>query len=157
MVVYYFSVKAVFICTPVGTHAALITKALNAGQSVGGILTHYTPFIVPYFFIHGVKCISAYPVARFPIKSPPFHNNGVVSYKTLTICCALKSYEFRISLDPPSGLAWSLYKCGALWMAVYGSSATKRSLGNYSKRVGNFFPVPGFYLVAIWPKLLKAT
>ena len=29
---------------------------------------------------------------------------------------------------PISGLAWSLYKCAALWRAVYGPSATERPL-----------------------------
>ena len=29
----------------------------------------------------------------------------------------------------PSGLAWSLYKCVALWRTVYGPSATERTLG----------------------------
>ena len=30
---------------------------------------------------------------------------------------------------PISWLAWSLYKCMALWMAVYGPSATERPPG----------------------------
>ena len=34
------------------------------------------------------------------------------------------SSQVRVSAGPPSGLAWSLYKCAALWMAVYGPSAT---------------------------------
>ena len=49
------------------------------------------------------------------------------------------SLQVRVSAGSPSGLAWSLYKCAALWRTAYGLSA----------RVGNFFPVPGFYLVAI--------
>ena len=32
-------------------------------------------------------------------------------------------------VQTPSGLAWSLYKCSALWRAVDGPSATERPLG----------------------------
>ena len=35
-------------------------------------------------------------------------------------------------------------KCAVFWSAVYGSSAIKRPLGTIRKRVGNFFPFPGF-------------
>ena len=42
---------------------------------------------------------------------------------------------------PTSGLAWSLYKCAALWRAVNGASAT---LCNYLCTDGNFFS--GFLL-----------
>ena len=31
--------------------------------------------------------------------------------------------------ESPSGLAWLLYKCSALWRAVYSPSATERPLG----------------------------
>ena len=62
------------------------------------------------------------------------------------------SLQVRVSAGSPSGLAWSLYKCAALWKTAYGPSATERPLGT----ILDFFPVTGFYLVAIWPKLLKA-
>ena len=39
------------------------------------------------------------------------------------------SSQVRVSAGSPSGLAWSLYKCSALWRAVYGLSATERPLG----------------------------
>ena len=53
---------------------------------------------------------------------------------------------------PISRLAWSLYKCVALWRAYYGTSATKRPMW----REGNCFTILRFYLIAIWLKLLKA-
>ena len=39
------------------------------------------------------------------------------------------SSQVRVSTGSPSGLAWSLYKCSALWRAAYGLSATERPLG----------------------------
>ena len=39
------------------------------------------------------------------------------------------SSQVRVSAGSPSRLAWSLYKCAALWRAVYGPSATERPLG----------------------------
>ena len=39
------------------------------------------------------------------------------------------SSQVRVSAGSPSGLAWSLYKCVALWRTVYGPSATERPLG----------------------------
>ena len=39
------------------------------------------------------------------------------------------SSQVRVSAGSPSGLAWSLYKCAALWRTVYGPSATERPLG----------------------------
>ena len=39
------------------------------------------------------------------------------------------SSQVRVSAGSPSGLAWSLYKCSALWTAGYGPSATERPLG----------------------------
>ena len=39
------------------------------------------------------------------------------------------SSQVRVSAGSPSGLDWSLYKCSALWRAVYGLSATERPLG----------------------------
>ena len=67
------------------------------------------------------------------------------------LCCTLR-LQVRFSAGSPSALAWSLYKCAVLWRAVYGSSATERLLGTIVKR----WEFLGFYLVAIWPKLLKA-
>ena len=37
--------------------------------------------------------------------------------------------QVRVSAGSPSVLAWSLYKCAALWRTVYGPSATERPLG----------------------------
>ena len=42
---------------------------------------------------------------------------------------AWSSSQIRHSAWSPCGLAWSPYKCVALWRAVYGPSATKRPLG----------------------------
>ena len=56
-----------------------------------------------------------------------------------------------------SGLAWSLYKCAALWRAVYDLSAPKRRLGTIREEKGISSQFRVFYLVAIGPKLLKAT
>ena len=36
------------------------------------------------------------------------------------------SLQVRLSAGSPSGLALSLYKCAAVWRAVYGPSATER-------------------------------
>ena len=65
--------------------------------------------------------------------------------------------RFECPLDPQAGWAWSLYKCAALLGTVLWSFCNWKTPWNYSWRVGNFFPVLGFYLVVIWPKLLKAT
>ena len=40
---------------------------------------------------------------------------------------------------PISWLAWSLYKCVALWSAVYGASATERLVGTICKEMENLF------------------
>ena len=48
------------------------------------------------------------------------------------------SLQVRVSAGSLSGLAWSLYKCAALWRAVYGHSPTERQ---FVKR--REFP-PGF-------------
>ena len=61
--------------------------------------------------------------------------------------------QVRMSIRSPSGLAWSLYKCAALWR----SFCSGKCPWNYSWREGNFFPLQSFYLFAIWPKLLKET
>ena len=68
-----------------------------------------------------------------------------------------ESLQVRVSAGSPSGLAWSLYKCAALWRAVYGPSAIKRPLGTIREEKGHFFQALVFYLIAIWPKLCKAT
>ena len=49
----------------------------------------------------------------------------------------------------------AIYKCVALWKAVYDAYATKIPLGTNRKEKG-VFPVPGFYPLSIIPKLLKA-
>ena len=57
---------------------------------------------------------------------------------------------------PMSCLAWLLYKyykCVVLSVVLL---HLKDPL-NYSWRKGSFFPVPSFYLIAIWPRLLKTT
>ena len=46
------------------------------------------------------------------------------------------SSQVRVSAASPNGLAWSLYKCSALWWAVYGPSATKRPLGTIREEKG---------------------
>ena len=38
------------------------------------------------------------------------------------------SSQVRVSAGSSRGLAWSLYKCAALWRTVYGPSATERPL-----------------------------
>ena len=48
-----------------------------------------------------------------------------------------------------SGFAWLLYKCEALRRAAFGLFATERPLGTIREEWGIFFPVSGFYLVAI--------
>ena len=45
-----------------------------------------------------------------------------------------------------SGLAWSLYRCAALWRAVYCSSATKRPLGTTCIREEKGVPVASGFL-----------
>ena len=59
-----------------------------------------------------------------------------------------------LCMNPMSRLTWSLYKCVALWRAVYGPSATERPLGTIGEEKGF---LTGFYLVTILPKLLKET
>ena len=64
--------------------------------------------------------------------------------------------RFESPLDPQAG--WpgchiNVRRCEGLSMV----RLQLKTPWNYSWRVGNFFPVPGFYLVTIWPKLLKAT
>ena len=44
--------------------------------------------------------------------------------------------QVLVSSVSPSGFAWSLYKCGALCMVVYGSSATGRPHGTIRKEKG---------------------
>ena len=39
------------------------------------------------------------------------------------------SLQVRVSAGSPSGLVWSLYKCGALWRTAYGPFAIERPLG----------------------------
>ena len=39
------------------------------------------------------------------------------------------SSQVRVSAGSPRGLAWSLYKCAALWRTAYVPSATERPLG----------------------------
>ena len=50
---------------------------------------------------------------------------------------------------PKSGFTWLLYKCEELRRAASGLSATERPLGTIREQWGIFFPVSGFYLVAI--------
>ena len=50
----------------------------------------------------------------------------------------------------------AIQMCGVVEDCLW-SFCNRKTPWNYSWGVGNFFPVPGFYLVAIWPKLLKAT
>ena len=59
------------------------------------------------------------------------------------------SSKVKVSAGSPSGLPWSLYKCAALWRAVYGSSATKSPLGTIREEKGICFRVSGFCLIAI--------
>ena len=51
---------------------------------------------------------------------------------------APKRYVAGLSLRwiPNSGLAWSLYKCAALYRAVYGAFATENPLGTIRKGKG---------------------
>ena len=42
----------------------------------------------------------------------------------------------RISTEYLSRLAWLVYKCAALWLAVWGSFATKRPLGTIRDEKG---------------------
>ena len=37
--------------------------------------------------------------------------------------------QVSVSAGSPNGLAWSLYKCSALWRAVFGPSANEKTLG----------------------------
>ena len=67
----------------------------------------------------------------------------------------VRRFGFLLGLQT-SGLTWLLYKYVALWRTVNGPSAHWKTPWIYSQREGNFFPVMGFYLIAIWPKLLKA-
>ena len=46
------------------------------------------------------------------------------------------SSQVRVSAGSLSGLAWSLYKCAALWRTVYGPSATERPLGTICEEKG---------------------
>ena len=46
------------------------------------------------------------------------------------------SLQVRVSAGSPSGLAWSLYKCAALWRAVYGPSSIERPLGTIREEKG---------------------
>ena len=50
----------------------------------------------------------------------------------------------------------AIYKCATSWRVVYGSFATARPLGTNRKR-GGFPPSPGFYIIAVWPRLLRVT
>ena len=50
----------------------------------------------------------------------------------------------------------AIYKCATSWRVVYGSFATARPIGTNRKR-GGFPPSPGFYIIAIWPRLLRVT
>ena len=47
------------------------------------------------------------------------------------VCLPSVITQVQVSAGYPSGLAWSLYKCAALWTAVYGASVTERSLGTF--------------------------
>ena len=51
--------------------------------------------------------------------------------------------QVRVSAGSPSGLAWSLYKCEALWRAVCDHFATERPLGTVPEenRISSLFQV----------------
>ena len=42
----------------------------------------------------------------------------------------------RIALPLPHGLAWLLYRCVALWRAIYGHSTAERPLGTIREEKG---------------------
>ena len=46
------------------------------------------------------------------------------------------SLQVRVSAGSRSWLAWLLYKCAALWKAVYGPSATERPQGTIREEKG---------------------
>ena len=60
--------------------------------------------------------------------------------------------KVRVVAVSRSGLSWLLYECAVLWRSVYGPSATERPLGIICEEKG-IFSLPGFYFIAIWPKL----
>ena len=46
--------------------------------------------------------------------------------------------QVRVFAGTALGLAWSLYKCAALWSAVYYPSATEESIGTICEEKGIF-------------------
>ena len=60
----------------------------------------------------------------------------------------LEFTDLSLRWIPISRLAWSLYKCAALWRTVYGPSATKKSLRNVREMKGMF---PWFWVsISFW-------
>ena len=57
--------------------------------------------------------------------------------------------QIGVSTESSSGLTWSLCISAATWWAVFSPSATERLYLTIRKEKGIFFPVPGFYHVAI--------
>ena len=63
---------------------------------------------------------------------------SVLTKYHISNCRGLTTTDFSfISACSTSGLAWSLYKCAALWRAVYGPSGTERPFGNSNEEKGN--------------------
>ena len=54
-----------------------------------------------------------------------------------------------------SRLTWSLYKCAALWRAVYGSSATQRFLGTIREEKGIFSQLSVNFMQCFFLVMLK--
>ena len=56
----------------------------------------------------------------------------------LCLCIIANTHTLPMdgSAGTPSSLAWSLYKCAALWRAVYGPSATERPIGTICEEKG---------------------
>ena len=53
---------------------------------------------------------------------------GIHRGLVVTIPCSQALFRMLNSTGSLRGLAWSLYKCAALWRTVYGSSASKKTL-----------------------------
>ena len=67
---------------------------------------------------------------------PPNPLGDPVETRTCEVRLPSVISQVRVPAGSPSGLAWSLYKCSALWRAVYGLSATERPLGTIREEKG---------------------
>ena len=138
------------IAPSMGGAAALSGAA--AAQGAAGALPTVQQLLIPVSTGRSLLITPLYGQERkvSSLEGDPFRPSGYDA------CLPSMSSQVLNADGSPIGLAWLLYKCAALWRAVYGSYATKTPLGTIRLREGNFYPIPDFHLVAIWPKLLKA-